>query len=591
MLKRFLLITLALLMILGCCSCQNNSQKEPDGESESVTDGTPADKVVLSGDTRYRIVYPKDADPASAKRVYNRLKALDKNAIKDDYYTLTTDEAPDDGAPEILVGLTNRTASADAQKALKSYLDFSITVSEKKIVIFANTVERLDDAIKYFVGELVKTDDGMIYYPTSELYSESYTKYPFPSLKIGGADISKFSIILPASATETQKAIAEELRIWLAEQTGSLLPIKPDTEAASSTEIIIGKANRDECSIFDESYASDVFFSTSVSGSKLLLYTGNSGSYHAALSAFKEKVTELNGDVASMETYKAKTFMTDKKAIFIGNSFIYWGGCVTFIENHGIYEEVRAQGGDKGYFNEICKANGINMDVYNYTYGGKDLAWIYENKLTSLDKTFLESIDYVFISEAGGGTKDFLKTIESITALFPNAEETVYLGHEHAFRTNDTNTLDAYPTLSKSGIKVVAWGELVCDIYNGRVEIPGSTLEYNKDSFVKHSTGDMPPHAAVTSLQNTGDSHHQNPLSGYITAQMAFAAISGSSCEGQKYSFCWDKTIAPQYDLENFLECQYNNGHTSNFIQIFNSSTDMLEIQKLMDLYINEYNY
>ena len=76
--------------------------------------------------------------------------------------------------------------------------------------------------------------------------------------------------------------------------------------------------------------------------------------------------------------------MRDKKAIFIGNSFIYWGGCVTFIKNHEIYEETRAAGGDKGYFNEICKANGINMDVYNYTYGGKNLNWIYENKISKL---------------------------------------------------------------------------------------------------------------------------------------------------------------------------------------------------------------
>ena len=100
----------------------------------------------------------------------------------------------------------------------------------------------------------------------------------------------------------------------------------------------------------------------------------------------------------------------------------------------------------------------------------------------------------------------------------------------------------------------------------------------------------MPENAAVTSISGQGDTYHQNPLSGYITAQMCFAAISGSLCEGQKYDFCWDKTIAPQYDLQNFVECQYNNGQTTNFVEIFNSSADMLGIQKLMDKYINQYN-
>ena len=153
MLKRLLLIILSIFLILGCCSCNNNTSQETESDTQ-VTDDTPADGVVLSGDTRYRIVYAKDADPAPAKKIYNRLKALDKSATTDDYYVLTTDETPEDNTPEILVGLTNRKASADAKAALKSYLDYSVSVAENKIVIYANTVERLSDATKYFAGKL-----------------------------------------------------------------------------------------------------------------------------------------------------------------------------------------------------------------------------------------------------------------------------------------------------------------------------------------------------------------------------------------------------------------------------------------------------
>ena len=600
MLKKLLLITLAILLIFGACACSNESQEPTDApdadeteqkESDSETNGNASsDSVLLSGDTRYRIIYPKDANPANARRIYNKLKSLDKNAVKDDYYVLATDETPDDGTPEILVGLTNRAASAEAQSALPTYLDYSITVSEKKIIVSANTEDRLSEAVKYFVGKLEKKEDGSICYPTVTAYVNSYDKYAFPSLKIGGAEINGFSIVIPTAATELEKRAADDVRLWIAEQTGRLLPVKIDAEASSANEIIIGKANREECSIYTDDYQTNTFYSVTLNASKLLLFAKHGVSYSYAISEFKSKVTELNGDLSAIDVKSSAELMNNKKAIFIGNSFIYWGNCVTFITNDEANDAIRIQGGDKGYFNEICKANGINMDVYNYTYGGQNLDWIYTNKLKNLEKSFIDSIDYVFISEAGQNESTFKATVSEIAKLFPNAKETVYLAHEYTFRTNSTHIINALDDLAAEGMKIVSWGELVYDVHSGKVSVPGATLEYNKNSFIKNSTGAMPANAAVTSLSGNGDTFHQNPLSGYITAQMCFSAISGLSCEGQRYDFCSDKTSAPQYDMQNFLECQYNNGQTSNFIEIFNSPADMLGLQTLMDQYLAKYN-
>ena len=589
MLKRILLVLLAFLLIIGCCSCNSGNSNET--ESQSDTDNIPEDAVVLSGETRFRIVYAKDADPAPAKKIYNRLKALDKNAIADDYYVLTTDETPEDSTPEILVGLTNRADSTNAKSDLKTYLDYSINVSNNKIIIYANTNERLSDATKDFASQLKKTDSGMIYYqPASLLYYSLYTDYKFPSFKLGNTDIKNFSIVTSANASENEKSVASDLQLWIAENTGAMLSIKTDNESATANEIIVGATTRPECSAFTETFAKDVYYSTSLNGTKLVIYAGTYGSIHAAANAFKEKATELNGNVSEMDVSSVPSLIKNKKAIFIGNSFIYWGGCVTFIKNDGIYESVRAAGGDKGYFNEICKANGIEMDVYNYTYGAQNLNWIYENKLKDKDKAFLEDIDYVFISEAGENNSGIATTVQNISALFPNAEEIVYLAHENNFSSNHTSIINALPKFAEQGIKIVAWGDLVRDIYTGEVAVPGATLQYNKNSFVKNSTGFMSEEAIVTRTNNEGDSFHQNPLAGYITAQMCFSAITGSLCEGQKYEFCWDKTIAPQYDLQNFVEHQYNNGQTTNFVEIFNSPADMLGIQKLMDEYMIKYN-
>ena len=585
MLKRFLLILLSILLILGCCSCNSNNEKETEADTEESTEETALiNGVLLSGESRYRIVYAKDTDSALAKKIYNRLKALDKKAISDDYYVLTTDEAIDDNTPEILVGLTNTKA------ALATYLDFSIDVVDNKIIIFANTEERLSDAIKYFTGKLEKNDSGDVYYPTTEAYVDSYKNYELASLKIGGAEINKYSIIISASANESEKAVANDLQLWLAEKTGVIISVKTDAEETSANEIIIGKTSRPESATFTDELAKSIYYSTTLSGTKVIIFAGNNGSIFAAANEFKSNALAANGELAELEAYNAPNLMNGKKAIFIGNSFIYWGGCVTYITNDTENDPIRAAGGDKGYFNEICKANGVNMDVYNYTYGAHSLDQIYEKTLKNLDKSFLESIDYVFISEAGQNESTFMADFDKVAALFPNAEEIVYLAHEDTFRSNATHIINALPKLAQKGVKIVAWGDLVRDIYTGEVTVPGATLQYNKNSFVKNSSGDMPENAVVTSINGKGDSHHQNPLSGYITAQMCFSAISGSLCEGQKYDFCWDTTIAPQYDLQNFVECQYNNGETTNFVEIFNSPADMLGIQTLMDKYINQYN-
>jgi hypothetical protein len=206
--------------------------------------------------------------------------------------------------------------------------------------------------------------------------------------------------------------------------------------------------------------------------------------------------------------------------------------------------------------------------------------------------SFLDSFDYVFISEAGENQASFKSTINKVAALFKNAEEIVYLAHEYTFSTEANYIINSLPELAKDGIKIVAWGELVNDVYNGKIKVPNATLKYNKNTFIKNASSSekMDPNAAVISISGYGDSHHQNPLSGYITAQMCFSAITGISAVGQKYDFCWDKTIAPQYDLQNFLTYQYGKRQTSNFIDVFHSSSDMLGLQSLMDQYMAKYN-
>ena len=616
MFKRFLSCILIIFILIGClASCgrdaaedytnlatnatadtskntsstqkQNSNEKQTSNENtsnkETSTDKNTdkADEVTSTNGIPKKIIYQSEYS-TQANSLVASLKALDKKST----YTASSDNSLDNDSPEILLGLTNRAVSTQIKNALPTYLDYSIAVSGKKIAIYANTAERLEDAIKYFVASLKTDSTGALVYSGQSLYTNSYTSYKYTNFKIANVLVKNYSIVIPNNASQTENDAAASIMKWIATNTGISLPIVTDSTAAKTNEIIIGKANRPECSI----YNTPSLHSAVISGKKLLIGANNAVGYTNAIKAFTDQATSLGGNVNSLNVVSNLSKYSGKKAIFIGNSFIYWGGCVTFITNDDYNESLRYTGGDKGYFNEVCKSNGVDMTVYNYTYGAKNLDWIYTNKLKNLSSTFLNDIDYVFISEAGENNSSIISTVEKISNLFTNAEDIVYLAHENNFSSNHTNIINALPTFSQKGIKVVAWGKLVYDVYKGTVSVPNATQAYNKNSFVKHSTGTMSTDAAVTRVDFSGDNFHQNPLAGYITAQMCFSAITGASAIGQKYAFCWDKTIAPQYDLQNFVTHQYTNGQTTNFVEIFNSPTDMAGLQVLMDQYLDKYN-
>ena len=561
-------------------------------ESETVSD-LPA-PIKLSGENRYKTVYASSVSQSVAKKITTKLKTLDKNATSTSYYELTTDETASDGSPEILVGLTNRIESQAAKETLSGYLDFTVAVLGEKIIIYANTEDRIEDAIQYFFMSLKKTEDGVYFAPTTLLYTDTYEDYPLSDFTISKTEIKNFSIVVPSKATADELNTANELQAWIGENTGANLSIKKDSASETTNEIIIGSADRTEASKYTEAYKETIYYAIETKGTKLLIVAGASGTYSAALSAFKEKATELKGKINSISDIKLESPLNNKKTIFIGNSFIFWGNCVNYMNYTTVTDmadlQARLKGDDNGYFKQVCKANGSNMTVYNFTYGGKNLEWVYTNKLSKIDPAFFTDIDYVFISEAGENNSSFKNTVKKIAALFPNATEIAYLAHEYTFRTNANHIINALPSLANEGIKIVPWGKLVYDVHTGKVSVPGAKLTYNKNSFIKNSTGALPSDSAVMSLSGNGDNFHQNPLSGYITAQMCFSAVSGTSAQGQKYDFCWDKTLGAQYDFDNFLRCHYNNGETSNFVKIFNSAPDMLGLQKLIDDYIEQYN-
>ena len=66
-----------------------------------------------------------------------------------------------------------------------------------------------------------------------------------------------------------------------------------------------------------------------------------------------------------------KNSLDGKKIIFIGNSYTYYGQ--TVLEKSQTYLTQSERIDDKGYFYQLCHANGMDTEVTNWTYGAHDL--------------------------------------------------------------------------------------------------------------------------------------------------------------------------------------------------------------------------
>ena len=289
-------------------------------------------------------------------------------------------------------------------------------------------------------------------------------------------------------------------------------------------------------------------------------------------------------------TYTAAQKALDgKKVMFIGNSYVYYGNCV--LQHTQLQYQWDYRKNDKGYFYQLCKENNIDVTVRNWCFSGHDLNQTFQGACTSSyascagvdHEAHMEDrvLDYVIISPHASESEEnnIAANFEYVMSFFREANpdvKFVCLGN-HAVHglTNRSDSyrqgiIDYYDTLEEMGVIIADWGEIVNDIANGTVAVPGATQTYNKNTFV-----------------NTVDGYHENELSGYITALSAFCAITDESAVGQPYAFCSDSSLHSYFDLYTRRSNRYTNDSDTNFIEVFESPADMKGLQKLVDRYIN----
>jgi len=284
-----------------------------------------------------------------------------------------------------------------------------------------------------------------------------------------------------------------------------------------------------------------------------------------------------------------------KKVIFVGCSYTYYGG-VVIKDNYSVHsQEKRAN--DQGYFYQLCKANGAEVSVMDWCYGGHDLTDIFDGHCdaNSTDKghdhlaDLVDRVyDYVVLQEIKvpeeWTAEQYHANIKSVMDVFRAANPDVkffYVIHDGVYTGSyPAGWKESVKLVEQEGATIVDWGTLVWDVWKGHVAVPGSDTVYNKSSFIVSGT--------------LNDGYHPNLLSGYLSALMTYCAITGETAVGQTSAFYDDAEVHRYFNVEKFVKDYYrwNDPDTevderiTNFVEIFESEADMKGLQTLADQYL-----
>jgi len=310
----------------------------------------------------------------------------------------------------------------------------------------------------------------------------------------------------------------------------------------------------------------------------------------------KEETSAMEETSAREETTTAEekdetVSLDGKRVIFIGNSYVYYGRSVIYKSSSVMTQAEREN--DKGFFYQLCKANGYEVNVTNWTFGGHGLYDFFGGRCAHAssdcrgtrheDELKNRFYDYVFVSPGGGNRSalEFAENFDYLIKFFKDANPDVKIvcianlgAHGYSsFGTDEPGIYNYYKTLAEKGVIMADWGGLVYRIMHGIYTVPGTTNNYGKYSFV------------------VKDGYHPNMLSGYITTLMAYCAITGESAVGQPYDFCNNYRLNSKFNFKEYIADYYSESRKTNFPDIFASESDMRGIQELIDKYLAENTY
>ncbi len=248
-----LILALTFLLLFGC--------KESDSSDSADTTGSTPEStgsLLIGGSDAYAIIRPDVSADEVVEASVRLRKAIE--AVTGGEVALGTDwvkkgEALPEDAPEILIGETNRTASAKAMESLGDN-SFSIAYDGKKLTIAASDDYGITVAVDYFITEYVQNCGGTLSQPADFLYTGRYS-YPLTMLleeKLNHDLVFDYDSGTSASKLAPAPEIFEGEILYLDMVELGMSILARDSLAAFDAQLALtalqGLANREQPSVF-----------------------------------------------------------------------------------------------------------------------------------------------------------------------------------------------------------------------------------------------------------------------------------------------------------------------------------------------------
>ncbi len=275
----FLLVVVMILPFAASCKNQKNDTALSIDEV----------KAILSG---YKVVYSELRDSEQNAMICEAARAISDSFGLELAGDFVVGDVPQDNL-EILVGATNRNASAEAQTKLSSeranyHNDFIIQCSEKKIVILGGSTRATVAAVKYFLENVVPTISEKKIKEFEHIHRAQISV-----TEIAGIPATNYSICV--GNNEYASTMAIEIQSALLNATGYEMPIVKARKLESPAAIYLGAdgaaeydAVVNELKSYRENHLED--WAIKANGSGIIVAVTSSVSTEAAIKFFCEQI-------------------------------------------------------------------------------------------------------------------------------------------------------------------------------------------------------------------------------------------------------------------------------------------------------------
>lgn len=236
------MLSLLMLSLVACDFAGGEVESDAaDSEAESTTE-SETDSVAADKKAEYYIAYNAGdvniSEAASALAESMALATGAEHSIHSEKKDGTVYPAPS-AEKEIFIGISSREAYASVRDGLE-YGEWRIKVIDGSIVISGGTASAILDAVEYFTENFVSGKKSIEISADYE-YTHRVDDYPVNSIRLGGIDISEYSIVYKSGSAMALQA-ANDLAFDIGTASGIIMPVITASRGMDlSRAIVIGR--------------------------------------------------------------------------------------------------------------------------------------------------------------------------------------------------------------------------------------------------------------------------------------------------------------------------------------------------------------